>query len=397
MDYEWTNRSPVKPAWSSHSEDPSTPKKRPFEQVNPATPGTGVPATPTFGRNQNVPFLFNPTPVPQTPSGYPWAPPPQFSPTKAFPQPEIHDVDMNEASPAKDEKENDPKETEEKRPVAPGALRRVYNRRTRSTARSRARNRSDSHDDSGVGSASEEDDEEEDDRRLAIRPKSTSNHYTLNLPAQPSPPSDLPYVLLGYTQFFFNLSLILMFLYLAVQFILTVQRDVEKRVTEYSQDIVQEIAMCATRYTDNGCATTRAPDLLHKCAEYEACMNRDPTTLGRARISAELIAEVINSFVEPISWKTLAFTLTSLAFMTLFINTLLTFYRTRTQPNAAPAQPTASFPAMHSGPYPSHPFGGFLSPAPTPNWSRFKTGTPEEMESPTRRRKLEGGASAKIK
>jgi hypothetical protein len=34
-------------------------------------------------------------------------------------------------------------------------------------------------------------------------------------------------------------------------------------------------------------------------------MNRDPTTIGRARVSAELIAEVINGFVEPISWKTL--------------------------------------------------------------------------------------------
>ena len=32
-----------------------------------------------------------------------------------------------------------------------------------------------------------------------------------------------------YLQFFFNLSLVLVFLYLLVQFILTVQRDVEHR------------------------------------------------------------------------------------------------------------------------------------------------------------------------
>jgi hypothetical protein len=34
-------------------------------------------------------------------------------------------------------------------------------------------------------------------------------------------------------------------------------------------------------------------------------MNRDPTKVGRAIIGAGLIAEVVNGFVEPISWKTL--------------------------------------------------------------------------------------------
>lgn len=34
-------------------------------------------------------------------------------------------------------------------------------------------------------------------------------------------------------------------------------------------------------------------------------MNRDPSLVGRARVGAELVAEVINGFVEPISWKTL--------------------------------------------------------------------------------------------
>lgn len=38
----------------------------------------------------------------------------------------------------------------------------------------------------------------------------------------------------SYLQFFFNLSLVLMFLYLLVQFILTVQRDVEHRISEYA-------------------------------------------------------------------------------------------------------------------------------------------------------------------
>jgi hypothetical protein len=34
-------------------------------------------------------------------------------------------------------------------------------------------------------------------------------------------------------------------------------------------------------------------------------MTRDPSVIGRAKVGAEMLAEVINSFVEPISWKTL--------------------------------------------------------------------------------------------
>lgn len=51
-------------------------------------------------------------------------------------------------------------------------------------------------------------------------------------------------------------------------------------------------------------------------------MDRDPTKIGRARVSAELIAEVVNSFVEPISWKTLV----STQFARLLL-TLAAFFR----------------------------------------------------------------------
>lgn len=34
-------------------------------------------------------------------------------------------------------------------------------------------------------------------------------------------------------------------------------------------------------------------------------MARDPTVVGRAKVAAEMVGEVVNGFVEPISWKTL--------------------------------------------------------------------------------------------
>lgn len=107
-----------------------------------------------------------------------------------------------------------------------------------------------------------------------------------------------------------------------MQFIVTVQRDVEQRISEYSMgmsflvcrvnspnhpttDIVQEIAICALQYKTNLCASNPIPAMIQQCGNWETCMNRDPAIVGRAKVSAELIAEVVNGFIEPISWKAL--------------------------------------------------------------------------------------------
>jgi hypothetical protein len=69
-------------------------------------------------------------------------------------------------------------------------------------------------------------------------------------------------------------------------------------------DIVQDIAMCALQYKNNLCDNP-LPAMAHQCALWATCMSRDPTIVGRAKVGAEMIAEVVNGFVEPISWKTL--------------------------------------------------------------------------------------------
>ena len=46
------------------------------------------------------------------------------------------------------------------------------------------------------------------------------------------------------------------------------------------------------------------PHMFQPCGEWETCMNRDPSKIGRARIGAQLLAEIVNAFVENISWKT---------------------------------------------------------------------------------------------
>ncbi|KAF8641207.1 hypothetical protein AX17_000841 [Amanita inopinata Kibby_2008] len=388
MDFQWTNRANIQPVWATPaSNDPNTPRKRSHDESNTSTPATGASSAPVFGSNQNVPFIFQPVQLPQTPDAHPWTPPPQFSPTKAFPSStveDVKDVDMTDPSPGK----TDEASKEGGRIMALGGLRRIFNQRQR--ARSRPKRR--------IEGDAEEDPDIDDDVDVNAMTHNTSNHYTVNLPAPTLPQPDTPYVLLGYLQFFFNLSLILLFLYLVVQFILTVQRDVEHRISEYSMEIVQEIAMCALQYRNNLCSTNPIPAMAQQCSNWETCMNRDPAVVGRAKVGAELIAEVVNGFVEPISWKTLIFVLSSLSFLTVFINTLLSLYRARHQPAPSTSQSQhQAYSIPPALPYPTHPYNNYLAPGPDATWSRSRQTTSDDKQSPIRRRRLENGASVKVK
>lgn len=375
MDFEYTSRPAVRPVWAQGG-DPSTPRKRPLAELD-ARACAAAAAAPTFGSMPtNIPFMLS-VPAPATPHRDAWVPP-----SGAYA--EIRDVDMADASPPTKPAEpgaHDDEERSRDRRIALGGLKRVYRSRRRQRERSaQARARAGDAEDSAAES-------EDDDAAQPVTQK-TSNHYTLNMPAPAPPKSDTPYVLLGYLQFFFNLSLVLLFLYLLLQFILTVQRDVEHRIAEYSMDIVQEIAQCALHYKTNLCASRPIPAMAHQCGQWETCMNRDPTKVGRARVGAELIAEVVNGFVEPISWKTLAFTLTSLSFLTVFVNSLLSLYRARHHPAPAPPPAAPVYPLAPAA-YPHAVLGA------PPGWGKgWAPPTVEEL--PPRRRKLENGSAQDV-
>jgi len=68
-------------------------------------------------------------------------------------------------------------------------------------------------------------------------------------------------------------------------------------------------------------------------------MNRDPKVVGRARVGAETFAGVINSFVDPISWKTMGFTLVTLTFLIILTNSALFNLRAKHQAPAPPQHP----------------------------------------------------------
>ncbi|TPX57595.1 hypothetical protein PhCBS80983_g03721 [Powellomyces hirtus] len=129
----------------------------------------------------------------------------------------------------------------------------------------------------------------------------------------------LPYMISGYIQMIFSMLVIGMMLYLGVQFILTVRHDLDMKAEEYSLDIMQQVSECSKNYLENRCdPRTRVQFMQKACSEWELCMQRDPKEVGRLKVGAETLAEILNKLVEPLSYKTMAFG-TVLLFGTLIL------------------------------------------------------------------------------
>ena len=115
---------------------------------------------------------------------------------------------------------------------------------------------------------------------------------------------NLPTILSYYAQLTLNFFLAGLAIYGLWSFWITIQADVNKASEDATSLVVAEMVKCAKDYVDNGCAkSTRPPALEAVCDNWDLCMNRDPNSVGRAKISAHTFAQIFNSFIEPISYK----------------------------------------------------------------------------------------------
>ncbi|KAK9321923.1 Di-sulfide bridge nucleocytoplasmic transport domain-containing protein, partial [Lipomyces orientalis] len=132
------------------------------------------------------------------------------------------------------------------------------------------------------------------------------NHHNPSLLAFLSRHDNLPFVLASYLQLIFNVFLVLVMLYLIMSFVLMIRHDISTQIAIYVAEAKDKIAKCEDEYFVNGCES-RVPQLQEFCEEKATCMTRDPNDVGRAGVSAETVARIVNSFIEEISYKTMVF------------------------------------------------------------------------------------------
>ncbi|KAL8729960.1 MAG: hypothetical protein Q9166_004405 [cf. Caloplaca sp. 2 TL-2023] len=170
---------------------------------------------------------------------------------------------------------------------------------------------------------------------------------------------NLPHILSYYAQFLLNFFLVTVVIYMIYAFWSTIRSDVNEKSKEAASEILVEMAMCARDYKDNKCdePEARVPAMESICNSWEKCMQRDPTMVGRAKVSAHTFAEIINNFFQPISAKAMI-SLCVLFLGCLAVNNLTMYlFRQKTHPWHQPAQ-AAQYPQPPSTPHAQTPYAG---------------------------------------
>ncbi|PYI11927.1 nuclear envelope protein Brr6 [Aspergillus sclerotiicarbonarius CBS 121057] len=174
---------------------------------------------------------------------------------------------------------------------------------------------------------------------------SFSDFFAL-LEAHPNVPS----ILSWWAQLVVNLSLFSLAVYVVFGFVSAIRAEFEQAAEEVSDTILAEMAACAKSYVDNRCAGgDRLPALETVCENWERCMNRDPAKVGRAKVSAHTMAVIINSFIDPISWKAIMFFLATISTVTVVSNWSFRSFRNRLHQQDY----TPSYSRQSSGQHPS--------------------------------------------
>jgi hypothetical protein len=115
---------------------------------------------------------------------------------------------------------------------------------------------------------------------------------------------NVPAILSWWAQLVVNLSLFSLAVWMVFSFVAEIRNEFDAVASKEMDSILHNIAECMKRYEDNKCAAGNlVPGLVPICAADRKCMDTDPTHVRRAMLSARTMAQIIDSFIEPISWK----------------------------------------------------------------------------------------------
>ncbi|KAK6341679.1 hypothetical protein TWF696_008747 [Orbilia brochopaga] len=154
---------------------------------------------------------------------------------------------------------------------------------------------------------------------------------------------DVPQILSQYLQLLVNIIGAALAGYLVYSVVMTIQRDVQKKEQEYIMEAQLQVEDCQTKWLANRCSPElRVPAMETQCLAWRMCADSDPYSLGRSKVSAETFAEIINGFVEPISYKSMVFCFV-LLFGCLFVsNFAFGFFRAKVGGHPAPVLAAAA-------------------------------------------------------
>ncbi|CAL9728515.1 nucleus export protein Brr6p [Monosporozyma unispora] len=155
-----------------------------------------------------------------------------------------------------------------------------------------------------------------------------------NIVAVPSGSWYDPEPLNKYVKIAFNVIITSTILYILYQFILLISMDVEWKLTELEMDNMKQLRQCQWKFEENKCflPTNEIPPRLQQlCQEWSQCMERHlkggRLTSHSAKLWVKTLAEVVNTFVENITLRSLLFILVTICSIVIVTNTIFGSYR----------------------------------------------------------------------
>jgi len=133
----------------------------------------------------------------------------------------------------------------------------------------------------------------------------------------------LPDIMEGYLQLLVRFVLVGFFIFILFYIFSSILYDVNIKYKEYSLEIIKEVEKCSKQYNENKCnPITRIPAMETTCIQWELCMEKNPSNLPKSKILAEILSEVLDSFILNMSYKTMAFLITVIWMMIWIPNRL---------------------------------------------------------------------------
>ncbi|KAJ3569313.1 hypothetical protein NPX13_g6122 [Xylaria arbuscula] len=130
--------------------------------------------------------------------------------------------------------------------------------------------------------------------------------------------------------------------------ILGVKEDIAHAKSGARDGIVNEMITCQTHYAENKCGQQNLPAMQTLCAEWEACMNKNPNHVKGVQVGAKSVVGIINEIVDTMSYKTLALLVLLFA---MFLFSGRSLYKTAHDYNfTGSAPPPAAHPSQQAAP-----------------------------------------------
>ncbi|KAK6357872.1 hypothetical protein TWF730_007229 [Orbilia blumenaviensis] len=154
---------------------------------------------------------------------------------------------------------------------------------------------------------------------------------------------DIPQVLSQYLQLTVNILIAALGCYLVYLIVITIQRDVDRKIQDYTAIAQLEVTACNAKLLENRCQPgLMVPGMADQCMKWRACAEKDPYNTGKSQVSAETFAEIINGFVEPISYKSMVFCMVLVFGCVFFSNFAFGFFRAKVGGHPAPVMAAAA-------------------------------------------------------